>query len=430
MWSNASKSWVNSRNLIRLAAACALLLVVFSLSTTGARAQSAIDRRVSAIPASILLTHAPAQLVDPNRQAAAQYFAKYTRPAWFVGIGLQVLIFLYLWGTGHAARLRDRLRRILPNITLVRFVYGGFIAFALQVAAFPSQFYDYRILRIMDISTQSSASFFSDLLLSLALQIVFIGVAVVAILWLVDRTRLWWVYVMLAVFATSFFISSVYPVVIQPLFNHFSILPADRPLTKRLHDLALKAGKGELPIYVTDLSRRTKAGDAYVAGLGPSKRLVIGDTFMNTATDDEIVFIAAHELGHDVHHDVLRGTLIGALVFILGAAFAVLIADRIGFRRDDDPLSRLTLVAALLVCMYVVFLPAINGFSRVIESEADRYALHLDPDRAAGTRVMVRFADQGLTLLCPGRLARIFWYNHPPIGTRIANVNGTPNPCP
>jgi len=57
-------------------------------------------------------------------------------------------------------------------------------------------------------------------------------------------------------------------------------------------------------------------------------------------------------------------------------------------------------------------------------------ALQLDPDRVSGTRAFVRFADEGVTLLCPGRLARIFWYNHPPIGTRISSVNGQPNPCP
>lgn len=403
---------------------------MFSLSTAGARAQSAIDRRVSAIPAATLLSQSPARLVDPNRQAAAQYYARYTRPAWFVWIGLQVLALLYLWGSGRAAKVRDWLRRRLANIHLVRFAFGAFLALVLQAAALPANFYDYRILRIMEVSTQPPASFWSDVLLTVVLQMVLFGAAAGLILWMVDRTRLWWVYVMVLVFAGSFFISSIYPVAVQPLFNRFSVLPEDKPLGKRLHALARKAGEGDVPIYVSDLSRRTKAGDAYVDGLGPSKRIVIGDTFLNSATPDEIVFLVAHEIGHDVHHDVLRGTLFAAVVFIFGAALSVLISDRIGFRRDDDPLSRLALVGALLVCMYLVFLPAINGYSRAIESQADAYALSLDPDRVAGTRSFVRFADEGLGLVCPGRLARLFWYSHPPIGTRISRVNGQPNPCP
>ena len=430
MWSSASKSWRSSRSLKRFGALCALILVVVCLNATSAHAQSALDRAVSSIPAHRLLTQAPAQLVDPNRQEAARYFARSTRPAWFVWIALQILVLLWLWRSGRAARVRDWLRRALPTTGLVRFFFGAFLALCVQGVALPSQFYDYRILRIMGVSTQPPASFWSDVLLNLAIQIVLLGSAVALILWLVERTRLWWVYVMAGIFATSFVLSSLYPVLIGPLFNHFATLPPDRALTKRLHVLAIKAGEGSLPIYVTDLSRRTKAGDAYVDGIGPSKRIVIGDTFLSTATDDEIVFLVAHELGHDVHHDVLRGTLFGAVLFILAAALAVLIADRIGFRRDDDPMSRLALVGALLACMYVVMLPAINGYSRTVEASADRYAVRLDPDRVAGTRVFVRFADEGLALLCPGRLARIFWYTHPPIGTRISAINGQPNPCP
>jgi len=246
----------------------------------------------------------------------------------------------------------------------------------------------------------------------------------------VDRTHLWWVYLAGLIFALTFLLSFVFPIVIEPIFNHFTPLPANRPLTVRIETLARGAGEGRLPIYVSDLSRRTHAGNAYVVGIGPSRRIVIGDTLLDAATDNEIVFIVAHELGHDVHGDTLRGALFGAVIFIVAAALAVLIADRVGFRRDDDPLSRLTLVGALLGCVYLLFLPAINGYSRTIEANADAYALQLTHDRVGGARAFVRFADEDLALLCPSRLARLYWYTHPPLGTRIANLNGQPNPCP
>ncbi|MBC5816709.1 MAG: M48 family metalloprotease [Candidatus Eremiobacteraeota bacterium] len=407
-----------------------LLAVIINVTAGTARAQTAIDRHVSAIPAAQLLSESPAQLVDPSRQQAAQYFARYTRPAWFVWIGLQILLLLYLWSSGKAARVRDWLRRRLPNIVFVRFFFGGFLALAVQVAALPAAFFDYRILRIMGISTQSPGSWWSDVVLGAGLEMVLLGIAVVIILWLVDRTRLWWLWTVGGIFAAAFFLSFIYPVAVEPIFNHFTPLPANRLLTARIHELAAKAGAGGLPIYISDLSRRTKAGNAYVVGIGPSKRIVVGDTLLTGSTDGEIVFIVAHELGHDVHHDTIRGSIFGAIIFILGAALAVLIADRVGFRRDDDPLSRLTLVASLLACMYLLFLPVINGYSRILESSADQYALQLDPDRVSGTRAFVRFADEGVTLLCPGRLARMYWYTHPPIGTRISSVNGSPNPCP
>jgi len=138
-----------------------------------------------------------------------------------------------------------------------------------------------------------------------------------------------------------------------------------------------------------------------------------------------LVVLAVNYVG-----DTLRGALFGGVVFILAAALAVLVADQVGFRRDDDPLSRLPLVGALLGCMYLLFLPAVNGYSRTIEASADSYALALTGDRVGGARAFVRFADEGLALLCPGRLARLYWYTHPPLGTRISNLSGQPNPCP
>jgi len=407
-----------------------LLAVIIGVTAGSVRAQTGIERRVSAIPAAQLLSQSPQQLVDPGRQQAAQYFARYTRPAWFVWIGLQILLLLYLWSSGTAARVRDWLRRRLRNIVFVRFFFGAFLAGAVQVAGLPSAFFDYRILRIMGISTQRPGSWWSDVVLGAGLGMVLLGIAVVIILWLVDRTRAWWVWMVGGIFAAAFFLSFIYPVAIEPIFNHFTPLPANRQLTANIHKLAEKAGAGDLPVYVSDLSRRTKSGNAYVVGIGPSKRIVVGDTLLTQSTDGEILFVLAHELGHDVHHDTVRGSIFGAIIFIFGAALAVLIADRVGFRRDDDPLSRLALVGSLLACMYVLFLPVINGYSRTLESSADQYALQLDPDRVSGTRAFVRFADEGVTLLCPGRLARIYWYSHPPIGTRISSVNGSPNPCP
>lgn len=407
-----------------------MLIAVFFGATGAVHAQTTIDKRVTAIPAATLLSQPPAALVDPGRQDAAEQLARLTRPAWFAWIGFQIFALLYLWQSGTAARIRDALKRSMPNIHLVRFIFGGMLALVAQVAALPALFYDYRILRIMGISTQPGPGWWSDIFLSTVLDMLVIGLAVTVILWLVDKSHQWWIYVIGLAFATSFLLSFVYPIAVEPLFNHFSVLPANRPLTQRIHALAQKAGEGDLPIYVSDLSRRTRAGNAYVVGIGSSKRIVIGDTLLSGATDAEILFVLAHELGHDVKHDTFKGSLFGALIFIFAAALTVLISDRISFRRDDDPLARLALVGAMMGVMYVVFLPAVNGYSRVIESNADSFAMQLDPDRAGGTRTFVRFADEDLALLCPSRAARVFWYTHPPIGTRISLANGQPNPCP
>jgi len=409
-----------------------MLALMFFTGASLAHAQQprTLERRVTEIPAARLLSSPPAALVDARRQEAAAYLVRYTRPAWFVWVFLQIAALVYVWRSGWAARARDALRRSFRPLWIVRFCFGGFVVMVAEVAALPAQFYDYRIYRIMGLSTQHAGSWWSDILLTTALEMVVVGVAVVVILWLVDRTHLWWVYTVALIAVSSFALSFVYPILVEPLFNHFTALPAKSSLTPQVRTLAARAGAVNLPILISDLSRRTRAGNAYVIGIGPSKRIVIGDTLLNTATEPEVVFVVAHELGHNAHADTFKGAIFGALVFIFGAALAVLIADRIAFRRDDDPLSRLPLVAALLFVMSIVFMPLINGYSRTIEADADSYALQLTRDRVAGTRAFVRFADGDLALLCPGRLARVFWYTHPPLGTRISSLNGQPNPCP
>jgi Zn-dependent protease with chaperone function len=111
-------------------------------------------------------------------------------------------------------------------------------------------------------------------------------------------------------------------------------------------------------------------------------------------------------------------------------ALAVVIADRVGFRRDDDPLARLSIVFALLGTLGLLATPIYNSYSRNLESRADAYALALTGDRISAVRAYVRFADETLAPLCPSRLVRIYFYNSPPLGTRIARADGKTNPCP
>jgi len=412
------------------------LVIVLLVGTSALAADStfagptALDRRVSAIPAKRILTQSPTVLVNAARQRDARSLVRFTRPVWFVWTLSQILVLLYLWRSGRGARLRDFLRRLTNNVFLVRFLFGAALAFLTEVATLPASFFDYRLFRIVGISTETFGNWVNDMLISYALTMLVAGIVVTVVLTMVDRTHLWYLYVVAGVFATAFFLSYINPILIEPLFNHYTVLREDRPLAHRLRALTRSVGLGNLPLYVSDLSRRSNTGNAYVVGLGSSKRIVLGDTLLRTATDDEIVFTLAHELGHQVHRDVWRGTIFGSIVFIFGAAIAVLIADRIGFRRDDDALSRLALVASILLAISVISMPLVNGFSRVIEADADRFALQADPDRVAGARTFIRFADDGMALVCPSRLARLYFYDHPPLGTRIATLTGQPNPCP
>jgi Zn-dependent protease with chaperone function len=108
----------------------------------------------------------------------------------------------------------------------------------------------------------------------------------------------------------------------------------------------------------------------------------------------------------------------------------VVIADRIRFRRDDDPLSRLAIVGSLLALVYIAAVPVRNAALRSYAFSADRYAVALTGDPAAAVRAIVRDSDQRMEEVCPELSATLFLYVAPGSGARIAAINRVPSACP
>jgi STE24 endopeptidase len=144
-------------------------------------------------------------------------------------------------------------------------------------------------------------------------------------------------------------------------------------------ELADRAGVEVGEVYVMDASRRTTASNAYVAGLGTSKRVVLYDNLLEDFTPDEVRLVVAHELGHVHYHDVPRGLLFLAIV----APFGMLAVARIADRVAPDGLGRPGAVPAVALAI-AVMVPGItsisNGLSREVEARADRFAMELTRD--------------------------------------------------
>lgn len=377
------------------------------------------------------MTLPPAKLVDPHRQRAAYQLARYRRPAFIVSVFSQVIALLWLWRSGNAARFRDFLRRRIRNLPGVRFIFGAALGLIAGIAALPAAFVVYRMGHNIGLTQQTAGSWLTDQMLEALLTALAAGILVMIIMYFVEKRRLWYLYTAAVLYLFTLASAFVQPYIFAPLFNTYTPLPATAPIYARLHAVALKAGVGDAPLYVTNLSKQSVAANAFVAGFGASKRIVVGDTLLATATDGEVAFTLAHEIGHYVNGDVLHGIFIGWVFLVFTAALSVLVADRIGFRTDDDPLARLALVGALLlVSALLVLFPLYNTYSRGVEARADAYAVQITNDRPSGVRLFVRFADDGLALVCPSRVVRWFLYDHPPVGSRIAAVRGTPDPCP
>jgi STE24 endopeptidase len=227
------------------------------------------------------------------------------------------------------------------------------------------------------LATQSWGGWAADLAKSTAIGAVFAAAGGSAAVGLMRRfPRVWWAPG--AAGAVGFGVLTTYlgPVVLDPIFNRFTPLPEGRERADVL-ELAEAAGVDVGEVYEVDASRRTTAANAYVNGLGRTKRVVLFDTLMRDFTRDEVRLVVAHELGHVRHDDVPRLLAYLAIVAPAGTLAVALLAEAL--QPEGEPIGPRALPALALAAMLVgtPVTAVANRLSRRIERRTDAFALRL-----------------------------------------------------
>jgi STE24 endopeptidase len=263
---------------------------------------------------------------------------------------------------------------------------GGALAVALTVVALPLEAVARQRAVDVGLVTQSWGGWAVDVLKSLGIGAVLAGAGGALALGLVSRfPRNWWISGAAAVVALGAAFTFAGPVVLDPLFNRFTELPAGQTRTDVL-DLAGRAGVKVDHVYEVDASRRTSAANAYVTGLGASKRVVLYDNLIRDFPRDETRVVVAHELGHVHYEDVPRGILFLALV-APAAMFAVqALTEALHGPAVSSPRVVVALTLSLALVGGAVSVPA-NGLSRRVEARADSFAL----DKTGATSAFIAF---------------------------------------
>jgi STE24 endopeptidase len=414
------------RLLPRLFAALLLAVLLPCVLSAPAAARTRLDARVDALTTRALLTSSPAALVDPGRQSRARAIADLRHAAstgWAVA---QILAFWWFWRSGAAARVRDAMRRRTRNRVAQRAVFGAVIGALGPVAALPFALVSYRVGFSAGVTDETLPQWFLDYVVRIGWDALLGAVIVAGVLALVERVRVW--YLVLLAF---FYAGAVGAVMLTPVLP---IGPAHKTTPNAVAaagaQLARDAGVAATPVVVLATSRHTNAMTAHADGIGPTARVAVGDVTLMHMSAPELRVALAHGFAHVRFGDTLHQTLMAVTLFVLSAAVAVLLSDRVGFRRDDDAVSRLALVATFLGLVLIVTYPVYTAYARNLETRADRVALALDGDRASTVRAMVRYADDDLVPLCDRRSIRWYFDDRPPLGGRIAATAGTADPCP
>lgn len=281
--------------------------------------------------------------------------------------------------------------------------------------------------RALDVglATQSWPDWALDAAKAAGIGAVFAAAGGFVAMLLVRRFRRgWWAPGALIVVAFGVLTIWLYPVLIDPLFNDFEELRPG-PLRDDVIELAERAGVDVGEVYRVDASRRTTAANAYVGGLGSSKRVVLFDNLIAGFPRDEVRLVVAHELGHQKHDDLLRGLAWLALVAPAGTYLVQRLAERIGRREGlDDPSRKpgpagLPAIALAVTLVSLALGSASNALSRQVEARADAFSLDLTRDPAAFVQFERRITLRNVSDPDPPGLLHTLFGTHPTTLERI-----------
>ena len=339
----------------------------------------------------------------------------------FIGsFTVQVVLLLWLVFGSRATALSVLAQRLTGGNYWGSVIVFSFILWLLlRLVNFPFKLYSgYFWQHRWGLSTQTLGGWWLDYFKGAGIDLLLSTAGVLVLFWVMTRwPGTWWL-------TGAFFFSAwlviqtfIWPVAVSPFFNRF-VPVKDPAVLNMVYTLTEKAGLQIDRVLIMDASRRTTKANAYVAGLGRTKRIVLYDTLVEKYPPDRVKAVLAHEIAHWHRKHIIRWLVWGITgTVILSGMLFVLLQLTISVRPYPPQTWAVVLLFGLLV--YFVSSPLQNRVSRGIEKEADRFAVMLTGDIPAAVGLQVDIAVRNLSDVSPPAFIRWFSYSHPPVIDRI-----------
>jgi STE24 endopeptidase len=391
----------------------------------GIRLPVALGVAVVSAGAATLALRPRSGLIQPAPAKATAYFSPaeldrihdYVGPQRALALGSLALSGVAL--AFVALRPPRALRRSHGRRRLATAATGAGIALGIGVVTLPLGAIGHQRAVDYSLSTQDWGPWLGDVAKSQAIEAALAALGALLLVALMRRfPRRWWVPAGVAVVVLGVVFSFLAPVVLEPVFNRFTPLP-EGPLRADVLSLAHRSGVDVGQVYEVDASRQTTGSNAYVTGIGSTKRVVLFDNLIRGYTPPQVGSVVAHELGHVKHRDVPRGILWLAIVALPATLLVQALVERIGPRGERAGAA--VLPAAALSIALVSFGTGIasNSLSRRVESSADAYALRLTHDPKSFVEVERRLTTDNLIDPDPPGWLRVLFGTHPTTVERI-----------
>jgi STE24 endopeptidase len=347
--------------------------------------------------------------------------------------GVFVLWVILSWRFGP--KFRDWAESVSRKRFVQAAIFAPLLILTLNILGLPSGIYENSVERKYGLSVQSWGSWFWDWSKEQFLAVL-LGIVLVSILYAVIRSspRRWWFYFWLVSVPIAVVLVFMQPLIVDPMFHKFEPLEQKDPaLTDSLEKMVQRAGENIPPerMFWMGAGEKTTELNAYVTGMGASKRIVLWDNTIAKMNTPQIVFVAGHEMGHYVLNHIWKGLTFAAIfllvLFYLGFRTIGWLLQRWGMAwgiRGVDDLASLPALLLVLSVYSFIASPISSAVSRYFEHQADQYGLELThgltPDSAqVAAQSLQVLGEVDLSDPDPNPIDVFMFYSHPTIPDRI-----------
>lgn len=343
---------------------------------------------------------------------------------------LSFLILLLLVLFKGTKILESFVQAYIHNEYLALFVFVMVLGVILSLLLFPISFYrEFLLEHKYGLSNQTLKKYFWEKIkgLMVALPILLVLLAIFYFL-LKGFPSYWWFIMGTVIVFFSVILSRLAPTLIFPLFYKFVPLENEE-LKERIEELCTRSGMELEGLFKFDMSKNTKKANAAFTGIGKSKRIILGDTLMESLSEKEILSVLAHELGHFKLKHIWKGMALGILMNYLGLWLVDLGYSQVFqyFGNAKHSLAALPIMALILTIFSVITGPISNIYSRKNEREADDYAAETMKTPEYLISGLNKLNEQNLGDEDPHPMVEFLFHSHPSTKGRVARLNEKSN---
>jgi Zn-dependent protease with chaperone function len=423
---------------LKAAASIWFLYAIVALSLSSAFAQTT---PATSAPRTTQAEAAPQQLnvteyrLPPDKLAKAEALYKTTTVLYLFGMVFGIIVLWVILRLRIAPVFRDLAERATKNTFVQALIFAPLLTLSIAVISLPIDIYEHHISRAYGLSVQGWGSWLGDWGKGQSVSLVVTVFAVFILFYIIRKSpQRWWFYFWMATLPFVVLLIFVAPVILDPIFNTFEPLEQTQPQLVSAIEKVTHRGGLDIPrdrMFEMKASEKVTTYNAYVTGIGATKRVVVWDNTARDMTVPETLFVFGHEMGHYVLDHIYKGlAFFAGLSFVgfwVGRKLVLAMLARWGEAwriRGVGDLAALPVLMLALSLLTLVAEPVGNAFSRYQEHQADLYGLEvthgLFPNNGeVAASAFQKLGEKSYDYPSPNRLF-VFWsYSHPTISDRV-----------